>query len=412
MASTAELITRYSQGFNRMFLSNHGAASPLGVWLLLALIAPTSEGDDRSVLEAELGTRAADAAERAAALLAGDHPAIGCALAVWAQERFLNANWDSWRRAIPTAVEFGSVPDQRVADVWASEHSRGLIESFPIVLSDATALVLASALSTAVTWINPFRQVPASELGGEFGRLAVTALASADGHSCLLADTDAAGTVGVHCADSLDGLSVISVIAACDVPAGAVHDAAGQIGALLAGDANHAHIVSLFDLPLGEGAAWTIAESQQKRHGAMSDRTEEVSALLASWSATSDHDLLAAPGMAAVLPGLEGMLRPQYLPADFEAKQVATARYSRTGFTAAAVSALGMQAGAMPVSRVVLNRSATIRFNRPHAVVAIAHDQVPDLDRGWGTKNLGLPQWSNVPVFSAWVAHPSDRASG
>lgn len=423
--STAALITKYGQSFNRMFTTDHSVASPLGVWLLLALAAPATEGSQRAALEAQLGTSAADAAERATQLLSTDHPAVGCAFAVWAHQQLLNTKWDIWSSGLPPAVECGPMPDQGAADHWTSTHSKNLIKEFPVTLFPeltlpledddvATALVLASVLATAVTWTHPFTLVPGSDLEGPFGRLVTHALAAHGTHSCLLVDTQAAGLVGVHSVDTVDGLAVISVIAAPDIPADAVHNAAGQVAALLAGAGAHAHRVSLFDVPLGDGAAWTVSEGWEKRYGVRTDRAEEVSAVLAPWSADSEHDILAAPGIPEVLPALEAMVRWESLPggfvAEFEAKQVATAKYSRTGFTAAAVTALAMSVklGSALVSNTVLTRRATIRFNRPYAVIAVARNEAVDVERRRGIRNMGAPDWANIPVFCAWVARPQD----
>jgi hypothetical protein len=68
------------------------------------------------------------------------------------------------------------------------------------------------------------------------------------------------------------------------------------------------------------------------------------------------------------------------------------ARYSRTGFEAAAATAVAA-ALAMRVPRQGLVRTAELRFGHPYAAVAVT---------------AGAGPWHGLPVFSAWVADPSD----
>jgi hypothetical protein len=80
------------------------------------------------------------------------------------------------------------------------------------------------------------------------------------------------------------------------------------------------------------------------------------------------------------------------------------ARYSRTGFEAAAVTAMAARVAARIPAR---HRVAELRFAHPYAVVAIATDPaVPPADRE--RYGAGGSPWRGVPVFSAWVSAPDD----
>ena len=73
--------------------------------------------------------------------------------------------------------------------------------------------------------------------------------------------------------------------------------------------------------------------------------------------------------------------------------------FSKTGFTAAAVTAFGLIAtGPPPQTRSGVVRTATLLFGGPHAVVAVAIDS-PRLDGRAEPDG----QWHGIPVFSAWV---------
>jgi hypothetical protein len=78
----------------------------------------------------------------------------------------------------------------------------------------------------------------------------------------------------------------------------------------------------------------------------------------------------------------------------FNAAHAVVATYSRTGFEAAAATALLMFTSATVNTRGV-TRTAEFRFGHPYAVVAV------------GTAEAGSA-WSNLPVFSAWVGEPTE----
>jgi hypothetical protein len=166
------------------------------------------------------------------------------------------------------------------------------------------------------------------------------------GHAQFTAADDELGGVAVHTAEARDGLLVTSVAARPGVPAAAVLAAAGRLASAIATFRPVARR-SLFDLPLGAAPLWKITE--RKAEITSSDgRAEDCTAVLPAWSADSTHDPGGHPGLgfgavAATLAALAGMDQFGY-----EARQAAVARYSRTGFEAAAVTALGLLAGPGP----------------------------------------------------------------
>ncbi|WP_073251430.1 serpin family protein [Cryptosporangium aurantiacum] len=394
-----QLVARYAERLHLALSPGHQVASPLGAWLVLALAAPAATGSVRATLEDVLGEPAQAAAARAGRLLAEPHPAVAAAAALWTRADQRTPALQAWESGLADVVERGAVPSQEGANAWAADRTGGLIDEFPIQVDARTLLVLASALATDVSWGTPFDTVPAAELGADSpwaGRV-TTALRAPSIHRCFLALTRDAGTVAVHAADSADDdpLVVVSVIAAPDVAPPAVLAAAHRI----ASDhvAGLAPRLSLFDLPLGEGHAWTITEEPTQTH-ARDGREERFAATLPAWSARSTHDLLRDPrtGFAEAAAALVPLLPPQPEGFAVEAVQSAMAAYSRVGFKAAAVTALGIRlAGMPPAPRPGLLRRAALRFGRPYAVVAVAQQR----RRG---------PWHGVPVFSAWVAEPSE----
>lgn len=386
--TTPELVSAYAAGFNRSVLGGHAVASPLGLWLLLALVGPATAGASRGDLEAVLGTTVDDAAVRAGALLRDPHPAVSALAAVW--DRKLGPTFDDWVRTLPDVVERGPVPDQAHADAWARARTNGLIDRFPLQLHDLTRLVLASALATDISWAQPLDT--RDDLGGPFGEQIRTALTLRDGVQ-LVVDTDAAGPVAVAAPPSSSALEVLSVIGAPDVAAHDMDTAAHQVAAMLRGDGRAARRVPIADLV--DGHAWTVTERRERRVGGPGVHAEWCS-VLPAWSAISDHDLADAPGVAPVFATISGFARPEDLPVELDAKQSAVASYTREGFKAAAVTAIGMVAGSVPQFHDVLVKRIEIRFNRPFAVLACAD------------RYDGPAAWRGVPVFSAWVNEPQE----
>lgn len=405
---TRALVERFSDGVTARLATSHAVTSPLGLWLMLALLAPAATGTDRTELEDALGTDADDAHARAAELLGAGHPAVATAAAVWSRPELLDTvRFPAWAATLPSVVETSPVPDQEGADAWARERSLGLVDHFPVAVARDTAAVLASAVATRVAWAKPFDEAPATALGGPFGSRVSSALRAPASHTRAIVRTEAAGDVVVHAAGSGTGLLVVSVIAAAGVAPAAVHVAARQSAALLRGESDAgAEPISLFDLPLGVGHAWTLAETTEERVGVRGDTLETVDVVLAAWEARSDHDLAGLPGVGPAARTLGGLLRPDAGPAEVEARQAAAATFDREGFEAAAVTGMAMRAGAAPVARLVRHRTAHATFHRPHAVLAVATNQGTDPAQPWRTVDLGAPAWADLPVFSAWVGHP------
>jgi hypothetical protein len=384
----ADCVSAYAARLHAVIGTKHHVASPLGAWLLLALAAPASTGTDREALTDVLGCDAAEAGGAAAALLTDPHPLVASAAAVWTTpaarlpETFLR-----WREALPDVVTTGDLPGQAGLDAWTRDHTFGLIERFPIDADDVY-LMLATALATKVSWKVPFDLAPAASLG------AGSAWASTlnhvlqtpgrrGGHVMFAATTPQAGDVIVHIAAAAGGLEVASVAAMPNVPFDRVLAAAYDLATRHA-IGSRIDARDLASLPLGEHPLWSVRE--------ITAAADRVTAVLPAWSAHSDHDL-SGPGLGF------GAAKHALVRNDdpWQAGQVAMARYSRTGFEAAAISALAVMAAArLPARR----REVVLRFGHAYAVVAVTSTAT-------GTANDAGP-WHGLPVFSAWVSEPED----
>jgi hypothetical protein len=389
-------IAGYASRLHAVAGDRHHVASPLGAWLLLALAAPASSGAARAALAEVLGCTPEAAARSAARLLDAPHPLVACAAAAWTKADLEpGGRLRQWRLGLPDAVESGDLPGRAALDGWARDHTFGLIDKFPLDSAAEVALLLATALATKVSWQVPFALAPATDLGrasGWSGRLEHVLRtpdpALGPGHRQFIAAADEAGDVAVHAAAARDGLAVYSVAAGPDVPPARVLAAAYRIGCADAIGAP-AGRRDLAGLPLGDGPAWTLREESA------ADHRDLCTAVLPAWSAQTQLDL-TDPGLGfgtairALLPGG----RP------WDARQAAMARYTRTGFEAAAVT---MAAGFLALRPAnARRRVADLRFGHPYAVVAVTTDEA-------GAAG-GSPAWHGLPVFSAWVARPEDAA--
>jgi hypothetical protein len=382
----AGCVDRYATRLHAAAGERHHVASPLGAWLLLALAAPASAGEDRETLTEVLGCDVDVAAATAGDLLADPHPLVAAAAGVWTAPDYTGtAGFRGWLGGLPAAVATGDLPGQAALDSWAREHTFGLINRFPLDTGHAY-LVLATALATKVSWQMPFRLAPASSLGadsswaGRLDRVLQTpAGPGARGHAQFIAGTPDMGDVIVHAATAVGGLLVVSVGALPDLRSERVLALAHDIGGRLATGAR-VERRALADVPLGEGPLWVVREEMAA--------AESCSAVLPAWSASSQLDLTDpvlgfATAMRGLVPG----------PDPWEARQAAMARYSRIGFEAAALSTMARSLSARIPGR---QRHAELRFGHPYAVVALVQD--------------AESPWHGLPVFSAWVTEPEDAS--
>ncbi|MEV0714641.1 hypothetical protein [Asanoa sp. NPDC050611] len=398
-------LARYAGLLHGFAGPRHHVASPLGAWLLAALCAPAASGAAAADLETALGVDLSSATEIAKALLDDPHPAVLSAAALWLRAQPGPAVAD-WIDALPTSVETGPLPSQPEADAWADEHTLGLIRKFPLTIEPETLLVLATALATKVSWVQPFNLAPAARLGAASpwsGAVDQVLEMPEHGHDAFIARVPAIGDVAVHTAYATEGLRVTSVIAPPSAPASEVMTAAYDL-AVASATRGPIDRRSLFDLPVGEGPLWTISE-EPAQTTAPGGREEIHHAVLPAWSVETKHDLdrpeLGIPAAAAAAKqALDAPL------ARYEAAQVAMARYSRVGFEAAAVSAMMVATGfVMPQDGV--RRTAELRFGHPYAVVALADRPWRD---GWQPDTAEGSAWLALPVFSAWIATPDQAA--
>lgn len=342
--------------------------SHAGLWLLLASVAEHVADDDRAALEQTLGMPADEASAATRRLLAEPHPTLAAAVGAWAADDVTT----------PIEVE-RPVPDQTVLDAWASQHTRGLIDSFPLQVDELTRVVLATALVLEPRWTESL----VTE-GSQGLRL--------HGGLQTIVETTAAGPVVVAKPYSEDGIDVVSVRAHPRVPPAQVWQAVDEVVAMLDDGALwHAEIAD--GLP-ERGHSWRattvrrdlLASELQRLPTDAEGQPQLWTSRLPSWSARDSIDLGAAPGVAEV----GSALTPEEPAAATEVRQVVRAEFDADGFKAAAVTAM-VRVGSAPQFVRAQVRRVDLDLLGSHAVVAVA--------RGGA--------WEGVPLVSAWVPGPN-----
>jgi hypothetical protein len=368
---TAGLVTRYATLARERVVdtATAPAVSYAGLWLLLAHLAPVASDNHREAIAEAVGVSCDEAAALAEELLTAPHSTIATALGAWSRVA-LDAK---------LAVALTAMPDQAGLNRWASDHTRGLINEFPVAVSPETVLIVATALVLQPRW--------AKELWtDDDGMLLLN-----DGLQTIV-DTQAAGRVAVAKPFSEDGVDVISVIAAHEVSPQDVWRAVDEVvDKLNQGALWHERYPSG---KLIDGHSWTVSEVTETfiNRGAPTDYDTLWRSHLPEWSEATVSQLADAPGVAEIVAALREAAPA--LAGPFECIQTATAAYDESGFTAAAVTTLSGPTGRPTfVERTI--RRVELMFDRPHAVIAIAR---------------GGP-WEGVPVFNAWVTPSKRRGS-
>lgn len=407
-----ELIDGYSRRIYPAVLEHHDASvvcSPLGIWLLLAACAVGATGENLRALEDTIGCSADDALEVLRAFMARAPAAVKTAIACWVNVADATDALSAWVRRLPGEVESGYMPTKAQADAWADRNTLGLIERFPLDIDPDTRIVLASALATRVSWRALFEVAPAGEGLGPGspwqGMIERVLWDQHPGDLAMIAESSRAGMVAAHVALATEDLTVLSVSADPGVARGAVLDAAHEVAALMSGDGSSARRVSLFELERGEGHSWTVDERMLATDRPGEHQETIADAYMPAWNVTSKFDLLgnATFGCDPALSTLRGLIGPR--PTDLaQAVQSAIASFTRYGFEAAAVTAVGILASArMPPPHTGLERTATLRFDHPYAAIALAGQLDEPDDRS---------EFFALPVFTAWVAAPDEAEAG
>ncbi|WP_328523486.1 serpin family protein [Kribbella sp. NBC_00359] len=322
--------------------------SGLGVQPLLAILAELADDPARTELAEAAGGRYGGLLQT---------PELRMALGLWTRPEIeLQPGVD---RFLPPEVR-GTLTDQAALDAWVVEHTDGLVRRMPIELNPDVLLVLASALALRTKWALPFTEYPR----GERRWLSRTDY-----------DLD---TVRVF--ESPAGpLTVVTVVGTGEFDVRLVAGEAGR-GAVLA---------AALELS-GDGVSGSELLARERSAPALEviESMSPVPSVILSlpyFEVDAEHDLLEHPevfGLRAAMDNSQGHfpgLSPQPLAVD-QAKQAVMARFSATGFEAAAVTAMAMAAGSAPTPGA---KALLISLERPFGFIALHRPTGVPVVAGW-----------------------------
>ncbi|MFD0361089.1 serpin family protein [Nocardia sp. GCM10030253] len=355
--------------------------SGAGLWPLLALLTAAAEGRARSELEAAIGV-SADVATTAALELLGTLAAaedVSAALGLWVRADL--PLHEDWARQLPVGT-IDRLGEQGALDEWADKHTGGLIEKFPLRIDRDTVLVLATALAAKTTWETPFDAVELAFETGPWHRHRGPGLERV---TSRLAD-----------ASILHGPTPITrvvVTGTADVDVHLLLGAATPDVVLAAGLGALCGAVPIrTELPEGTTGPGLTVRTHTGR-----SRRDLLEVRLPPFEIRSAHNLCAQPelfGLATATDSTHGHF-PEISPDPLyvtQGAQEVLARFTRTGFEAATVTAFNMaRAASLPPERLVT--TVSVVFDRPFGFVAVHRP-------------------TGLAVVAGWVANPATEPIG
>lgn len=353
--------------------------SGLGVWPLLALLAPGADDIVRAELERATGVTAAKAGASARDLmnLLSHADVLRAALGLWTRADLpLEPAWaDQLPPGTRGTLTGEPAADRSMLDAWAARQTDGLIDRMPITVNAAVQLVLASALLVRTEWEHSFADNRWRIDGGPWagGDLSGLTRTTADLDDVSVAETAAGRLTVVRVAGEND-VDVHLILGEEQRPAGDL--LAAGIGTVC-GDTPRTVGSPLADGNPGPGVTVREVSASSVR--------PTVRLRTVRFTVEGDHDLLAHAdlfGLATAaaggghFPGVSD--KPLALA---QARQSAVATFSARGFEAAAVTAMAMKASFAAAQHTV--RRVEVSFDRPFGFVATHRPTGLVLVTGW-----------------------------
>ncbi|WP_040836367.1 serpin family protein [Nocardia brevicatena] len=351
--------------------------SGAGLWPLLGLLGAAARGPARVELEAAIGMPADTAHSAALRLLDTMNNAhdLSGALGVWVN-RSLPLN-SEWLGALPRGT-VDLITDQAALDAWTDRHTQGLIRQFPLRVDPTTLLVLATALAVRTEWVEKFQETAMTPESGPWRGLHGPGLSRI---TSLYTD---------HTVAILDGpvpVTRVVVDGTADVDVHLLQGPGTPDQVLVTGlEALGGTIGARTDLPAGTvGPGLTVHEETAPRPQNLLRLRVPPFDIRSTYDFCRHSRLRELFGLRTAMntgdhfPGIS----PKPLRIDAGAQDV-VARFTRDGFEAAAITAFGLIAGAMPV-RPTENRITvcTVTFDRPFGFAAVHRPTGLVLVAGW-----------------------------
>lgn len=356
------------------------AASGLGIWPLLGMLATGAIGATRSELLTAARLTPARAAAVPEALLTAVQAssALRLAFGVWAGSRVtLDPEWvDGLPVDAVGSLTGDAAADKAALDAWAADSTQGLIDRMPLDFGQRIDLVLASALSVRTTWATPFQDHTRDFTNGPWSDLGQCRALTATLREDLLRVHDQGSVLTVP------GDGDIDVLLALGSDELSPH---GVMGLLLDAAGDPAWGRSATELAVGERA---VGVEVSEYMGMRRQTGPEIDVQTVRFTVDSDLDLLeSAQQLGLILASdahraqFDGLAAEPVLVS--QAKQSAMATFSAEGFEAAALTVVAMTRAAALSRPKHRHVKASIRFDRPFAYLARHRPTGLVLIAGW-----------------------------
>ncbi|MDX6238725.1 MAG: hypothetical protein QOG10_3540 [Kribbellaceae bacterium] len=352
-------------------LSGEGSTvlSGLGVWPLLAILGELADGPARAELQAAAG----GSNDGGLDVFTGTTD-VHAALALWTRPEVpLAAGVDS---ILPAELR-GVLSNQAALDDWVTTQTGGLLKRMPVELRPDTLLVLSSALAVRTTWRLRFHEYP-RRLNSSEVPYRWLSRQDADLDSLRCYKTPTAGPLTVATVAGTGDVDVLLVAGEPDRSRTVVLSAA-----LTSLDGSS---ISSQELLTGQVApAVTVIDSMSP--------IPQVVLSMPYFEVDAEHDLLQqaeALGLVSASDTTRGHfpgLSPMPLAVG-QAKQAVMARFSATGFEAAAVTAVAAAPGSAPQTS---GKALLVDLTRPFGFLAIHRPTGILVVLGWVTGDAFSP---------------------
>ena len=360
-------------------------ASGAAVWPLLAVLASGADGRIREGLERAIGLPPEDALDEAVRMLDwlrrdGD---TNAALGIWVRDDIPIER--RWRARLPRGVlgQLTGDPghDQATLDAWVREETRAIIDELSVQIQEDTLMLLAQAIALRTEWSRPFeafRWQPGSgpwrdrELHGlrGGGRADQVLLLETDERRVTTFRTNGEAGVDVYLILGDEGMT----------PSDVLVEAIDRLAAGAPGRPGS-------DLQVGETAPGLVVVEVEEE--VIDDRAPALRVRTVGFDVQSRHDLLAVSGVfglevAAREPNFSGISHMPLIVG--QAAQAARAKFTASGFEAAAVTGLIAELG-IPERARRRFKVVEVSFDRPFGFIA-------------------LDRISRLVLFAGWVDDP------
>lgn len=330
--------------------SDNIAGSPLGSWMLLASAAAGFDYTGKEALKKDTEDRlhmSVEEAAKAVTEIKKQYESLNYVSQAWSVDHLdFYPNVKKWVDSNTMIPYQSSIPTQEDIDAWALKHSKGLIEKFPMKMTEETLLVVANIIYSKLQWEAPFNSVTAQN-GMETWEVPHVLMAKTTLHDVLFCSDENEDIFAIYQlrakGENKEHMRLVTCLTREAEP--------NELMALL-------HNVDSLKilLPTDE----RLNNVLENTYSMGDPRSHKIRVTVPAWEAQASYDLLQneRAGYREIIQALNNDGEDDTFDS-IEAKQVTVAKFDKEGFEAAALTTFGVASRSMPL------RPYTLNFNKP-----------------------------------------------